>query len=159
MPLNRIVCHWFPAMQPLEFVLLANTLLANRAEAAQRSAVSRAYYGAFNAAKVLIESCGFRFSNSSETHEKLPYCLDQSGDEELKVAKAKLKSLRSVRNDADYELDDRRFLQPAFAALQVQIAREILDALRQAAIRIPAFRGKVREYARDVLKKPLRDND
>jgi uncharacterized protein (UPF0332 family) len=96
-------------MNPTEFVELANLLLANPREAAQRSAVSRGYYGAFHAAKNLIESCGFRFESSAETHEKLPWCMDKSEDEELIAAHDKLNSLRKVRNAADYELDDPRF--------------------------------------------------
>lgn len=142
-------------MNPTDFVELANTLVANPREAAQRSAVSRAYYGAFNATRALIESCGFSFSNSAETHEKLPWCLERSGDRDLNELRVKLHTLRRLRNAADYDMDDPRFADRRFALVQVEIARKLIDGISAAKARLPSFREAVRNYAQNVLGKTL----
>ena len=146
-------------MNPIEFVELANALLANPREAAQRSAISRAYYGAFNCASALIESCGFAFANSAETHEKLLWCLEHSQDRELKEVRVRLHTLRRIRNAADYDMDDRRFTNRRFAAVQVETAREVVDRIRSAQSRLTSFRQAVREYARNILGKTLTTDD
>jgi uncharacterized protein (UPF0332 family) len=139
-------------MNPLDFLALADQLAADHSEASQRSAVSRAYYAAFNAAKALIESCGLRFPSTNEAHAKLPMCMAHSGDAELKVAEGKLHSLRQQRNGADYELDDPKFGKVALVALQLRIARQIADAIREAEARKPDFCPTVKAYAKSTLK-------
>lgn len=146
-------------MNPIEFVELANTLLANPREAAQRSAVSRAYYGAFNCAKALIESCGFTFADSAETHEKLPWCPEHSGDRELDEVRVRLHTLRRIRNAADYDMLDQRLVDRQFVAVQVETARKIVDRIVAARARLPAFRQAVRDYARNVLGKVLKGDE
>lgn len=146
-------------MNPIDFVELATVLLANPREAAQRSAVSRAYYGAFNCARRLIESCGFSFSDSAETHEKLPWCLESSGDRELKVVSAKLHTLRRLRNAADYDMQGSRLASRLFVALQVESARKIVDVIDSAQARLPAFRQSVRDYPKNVLGKVLQGDE
>lgn len=42
-----------------DFLLVANDLLAGDTEAKWRSAVSRAYYAAFHAARKFLTACGF----------------------------------------------------------------------------------------------------
>ena len=146
-------------MNPIEFVELANTLLANPREAAQRSAVSRAHYGAFNCASALIESCGFAFADSAETHEKLLWCLDHSQDRELKEVRVRLHTPRRIRNAADYDMDDRRFADRQFVAIQVETARNVVDRILSAQSRLPSFRQAVREYARHIVGKTLTTDD
>ncbi|MGH8244840.1 MAG: hypothetical protein ACREUU_00240 [Gammaproteobacteria bacterium] len=142
-------------MNPSEFVELAVKLSANPWEAAQRSAISRAYYGAFHAAKRLIESCGFRFGSTGETHQHLPYCLEHSGDSALAIAGRQLDSLRQTRNIADYDLDAPSTAGRVFVSLQLKAARDVLDAVQSATQRLPAFRQAVRDYAKNVLGKVL----
>jgi len=143
-------------MNRLDFLQLANELAANTAESHQRSAVSRAYYSAFNASKELIESCGLRFPKTAEAHEKVAWCMDASGDQELKVAKTKLHSLRQTRNDADYQLDDTQFQKPAFVAMQVGVAKQITDVIAAADARKAGFCPKVKAYAKNTLKLTVR---
>src|SRR5687767_10011663 len=111
-------------MKPTDFIAVATKLSADTEEAALRSAVSRAYYGAMHEARVLIESCGFKFG--TDLHGKLPMCMDSSGDADLRTAGSQLGTLRTIRNDADYKLADPKFSKK-FAALQIAIAIKIVD--------------------------------
>jgi uncharacterized protein (UPF0332 family) len=138
-------------MNPTEFVVLANKLSADAAEASQRSAVSRAYYGAMHEARILIESCGFRF-DIGEVHKKLHFCMAESGDAELIAAGRLLDSLRGIRNDADYDLDDEKFRKKAFVAIQMATARNILTTVSSARGRVASFRQAVRKYAKFLGK-------
>lgn len=146
-------------MIPSDFVELAIKLSANPSEAAQRSAVSRAYYGAFHSARILVESCGFRFAGSGETHSHLPYCLEHSGDQELQAVVRKLNSLRLARNAADYDLDDPTSGERPKVQVFLRIAREVLSAVESATQRLPAFRPTVRDYAKNVLGKVLQGDE
>ena len=148
-------------MNPSDFLSLAHKMsAADSSEASQRSAVSRAYYGAFHEAKSLIESsCGFKFSSSGETHSKLPFCMDQSGDADIIAAGNKLNTLRNIRNDADYELADTKFSKKAFVSMQIAVAQQIANDMLAAKSRASIFRPKVRKYARDTLKKTLQGTD
>src|SRR5688572_7204239 len=119
-------------MNPDEFLTLAIKLSSSSGEAERRSAVSRAYYGAFHQAKVLLEACEITIPNSENIHSVIVRCLQHSGDMEIEVAGRKLDSLRSERNDADYRLADRRFQNPKFIQIQVTSARQVSDAVAQA---------------------------
>jgi uncharacterized protein (UPF0332 family) len=143
-------------MNPIDFLSLADRLSADSSQACQRSALSRAYYAAFHAAKELIESCGLRFPSTNEAHAKLPMCLAQSGDHELKVVEVKLRSLRQHRNGADYELDNPRYAQPKFVALQLQIAHQIASAVQAAEARKAVFCPVVAAYATNTLRMSVR---
>ena len=142
-------------MNPNDFVTLAIRLSADSSESAQRSAVSRGYYGAFHQAKQLVESCGFQFSDTAETHEKLPWCMDSSDDTELKEVSRKLNTLRKMRNVADYDLLDGRFKGKAFTSIQLGEIQDVVDRLDRAKLRLSTFRDKIRAYAANVLRKAL----
>lgn len=64
-------------MDPADFISLAIRLSNNPREADLRTAVSRAYYGAFHLARRLLRDCGVQFSGKDlykvEIHRKLRY--------------------------------------------------------------------------------------
>ncbi|MBI3465767.1 MAG: hypothetical protein HY000_22350 [Planctomycetes bacterium] len=53
-------------MDGRDFLPIAQGLLAGAAEAAWRSAVSRAYYAAFHAARQLLDNLGFRVPGANK---------------------------------------------------------------------------------------------
>jgi uncharacterized protein (UPF0332 family) len=138
-------------MNPLEFLALARQLASGSRESEWRSAVSRAYYGAYHSSHSLVVGCGVRTPKVSNVHEKVPMCLQNSGDANLALAGAKLSSLRSVRNEADYDLRSRKFGSQKAIETYLQIAEEIVDAVvdqhTEKTIRTP-----LRAYAKNTLR-------
>jgi uncharacterized protein (UPF0332 family) len=56
-------------MEGKEFFALAQKLAQMRTEPALRSAVSRAYYGAYHCCIQLLREFGFQFSKDASAHE------------------------------------------------------------------------------------------
>lgn len=145
-------------MDPADFLSLAIRLSVSQREADLRTAVSRAYYGAFHLARNLLLDCGVPLSGKDlyrvEVHQKLRYCFGESGNDEAVLIGKKLGSLRDRRNEADYDLDSATFGRPSNVALEIYIAQEIAESLMRCRSE-PAFsalRENVRAYARDVLR-------
>jgi hypothetical protein len=146
-------------MNPDEFMMLAQRLAATSGEAERRSAISRAYYGLFHAARMIVANCEVVTPESAEAHSKICMCLQSSGHAPLLSAGQKLSSFRNIRNRADYQLSDRRFTSSAFVAVQMSIAHEIDEAIRVARTQVPTFRTAIRRYAKDILKLTVRGSD
>jgi uncharacterized protein (UPF0332 family) len=138
-------------MKPNEFLTLAIKLSSDGSEAAQRSAVSRGYYGAFHQAMELVESCGIQLPTTAEAHKKILFCLSQSDDVELTVAGRKLGTLREARNQADYDLKSNAFAKKGFASLQLKEVQSVVDIVTEARNRIAVFGPKMSRYATEVL--------
>lgn len=137
-------------MNPDEFLDLADRLSKAAGEAERRSAISRAYYGVFHAGRVLIEACDVIVPKSAEGHRVVIWCLKESHDAELETAGRKLDSLRSTRNQADYQLDHRGFADASFIQLEMRRAHAIEEVVRVAMTRMDVFRPAVRDYAQKV---------
>lgn len=150
-------------MNPADFIALAVKLSNSQQEVDLRTAVSRAYYGAFHSARELLEECGIGFpakeAFGAAIHTKVRYCLANAGNTDARKATNKLGALRSQRNSADYDLKSDHFSVSHGNAVKVnvRIAIEIVDALQRCRgeIALPDFREKVRAYARDVLRLPV----
>jgi hypothetical protein len=139
-------------MNPLDFMQTALRLSAGD-EANKRSAVSRAYYCVYHLAQQFIVSCGVVLSKSTPQHEPVSRCLQHSGEEKVAEAGRLLKTLRLARNDADYDLSNRRFTAQAPVNVQLKLAQEILALLAGADSNL--VRARVREYAHSILKLSL----
>jgi uncharacterized protein (UPF0332 family) len=148
-------------MDPADFISLAIRLSNSHNEADLRTAVSRAYYGAFHVAREFLEDCGVYLSGKElfkvEAHQKVRFCLGESRNEDAVMVGKKLGSLRDRRNEADYELKLTTFSNPANVAIEVRIARELVDAVVRCRTEptFSAIRESVRAYARDVLRIQL----
>ena len=116
-------------MNPDEFLNLALRLSNSDREADRRSAVSRAYYALFHTARLLLDACGVTCPQSAESHDRIAKCLQHSGVAEVVVAGRESNSLRTIRNHADYRLDDRRFGDGRFIQIQLGAVRKIHQAL------------------------------
>jgi uncharacterized protein (UPF0332 family) len=70
-------------------------------EAEQRSAISRAYYGAYHVARALLQELGIDRAD----HQVIKNCLCNSGNAQAKFAGDRLSDLGAARRRADYEID------------------------------------------------------
>ncbi len=140
-----------------EFIGLAERLAVSGGPAECRSAVSRAYYGAFHTALNLLGGAGILLPPGPEAHQKLRFCLLQSGIPAGTEAGEKIETLRRERNQADYELRQTRSERAALARRQVMVAGEIVACVERCATEPnwSEFRSKVREYASNVLRIEL----
>jgi uncharacterized protein (UPF0332 family) len=136
-----------------DFLTLARKLLAESDEADWRTAVSRAYYAAFHAAREFFVAMRFRVARSDKAHSYLWLRLQNCGDQLLKNAGSDLADLRSQRNTADYDLGSS-YLQK-WATDWVDTAEQIILALETATadtVRLAAVQAEVIRYERDILQ-------
>ena len=132
-----------------EFVACAEKFAKGSSEAELRSAVSRAYYGAFHEALALLHACGIWLPKTEQVHVKVGYCLRDCGDPDTAKAGRQLDILRSKRKVADYDLDDNRFADSSDARREALRARQVLETLDQCRTKATAdFRAKIRSHAR-----------
>jgi uncharacterized protein (UPF0332 family) len=134
-----------------DFLPLATRLAAETTEADWRTAVSRAYYGAFHVARRLFADLKFSVPRADRAHQYLVFRLCNSGEAAVEQAGRDLDTLRRLRNRADY--DEAPALPQPQAAAAVRIAEGIiqgLDAARQEPARTQ-MRDAMIAYERDVL--------
>lgn len=145
-------------MNAIEFISVATQLLAGEGEGRLRSAVSRAYYGAFHVARQFLFDCGVIVPIDSAAHRNVRWCLGSSSEPPIVEAGRRLEALRSTRNNADYDLATLRFTQSLYAKAQVERAVEIVGLL--SPYQTETVRAKVaptiRSYAA-TLRMPLRN--
>ena len=154
-------------MDPADFISLALRLSNGAQESELRTAISRAYYGAFHAARKLVEECGVRFPRKellgADIHRKVRFCLARAGEEDIAFIVNRLDSLREQRNEADYDLASDKFSTAHSNNVKTNVrnAMQVVDALQRCRTE-PAFhalREKVRTYARDILRLPVENGD
>ena len=146
-------------MNPTEFLDLAGRLITDGTEAAFRTAVSRAYYGAFHSAVLLIKEMGVSLPVGPESHQKVRYCLMESAEAPALQAGDSLQILRKHRNQADYDLGESPLFNATNTLPRIDRAREIVALLKKCSeepIR-SRFRVKLRDYAANVLRLPITD--
>jgi hypothetical protein len=144
--------HSDSGMNPRDFLDVADEWAANNREAEWRSAVSRAYYAAFHVACTLLRRCGFAVPEADQSHAFAWLRLSNAGHPDVQQRGADLKTLRSVRNWADYALE--RPLDQALAHGQVQLALDVvklLDAVMASGDLMQKITGAIQVYERDVL--------
>lgn len=144
-------------MNAHEFISVATQLLAGEAEGRLRSAVSRAYYGAFHVARQFLFECGVMVPIDFAAHRNVGWCLLNSSEPSIVEAGTRLESLRKIRNLADYELASTHFTRNAYAKAQVERAVRIVEVLSlyQAETARATVAPVIREYAA-TLGMPLR---
>ena len=116
-------------MAPNEFITVATQFLAGDGEGRWRSAVSRAYFGAFHVAKEFLYNCGVIIRIDPLAHRNVRWCLANSDEQILDVVARLLDLLREARNDADYQLSSTQFNSRANAKGEVERAIEIVTLL------------------------------
>jgi uncharacterized protein (UPF0332 family) len=122
-------------MNPDDFISLAGKLAANANadEATYRTAVSRAYYGAFHLAATFLAELGFAAPRMANVHVFVQHHLNGSGQPSACTAASLLSDLHSARNRADYQLGRGSAGTQAIAKLSVETAHEIRNALLECS--------------------------
>ena len=136
---------------PRDFLHVARELVQRTSEAHWRSAVSRAYYAAFHAGRLLLADLGFRVPQADRAHSSGWLRLANCGDPATQSFARDLNALRGRRNQADYDLRLSVVQSTVFG--QVQLAARVIQAFEAAAqspLRAAVSAG-VRNYERDVL--------
>jgi uncharacterized protein (UPF0332 family) len=135
-----------------DFLPLVVHLAGGTTEAEWRSAISRAYYAAFHVARQLLADLGFRVPRADTAHIFVAWRLQNCSVPQIQKAGADLDTLRSLRNQADYDFP--RPISQAVATTQVRTAETIilqLDSARLEPIRTQ-ITDAMKVYERDVLK-------
>ena len=117
-----------------DFIQFAGKLATSADPASLRSAVSRAYYGAFHLAGEFLVDIGRPVPRNANAHVLVARMLQSSGQPDAVRAGSLLGDLHSDRIKADYRLDDRRVETAAFARLKVEIAHAVRSALDQCRL-------------------------
>lgn len=152
-------------MNPADFISLAVKLSNSRQEADLRTAVGRAYYGAFHSVRELLEESAIDFPPKelfgADIHRKVRFCLAHAGNPDAALIATNLDALRRHRNHADYDLKSDLYSLANFRNVKtcVQLCIGIVDALQGCRTdeAFDQFRETVRTYARDVLRLPVRE--
>lgn len=117
-----------------DFIGLATRIVLSgtgNPEARFRSAVSRAYYGAYHLAASFLRGLGAKIPKNSDCHIAVYRLLINSGNAEAQEAARLLDDLRRARNEADYDLDEKRLASQASARADVEIAVALQAVLKQ----------------------------
>jgi uncharacterized protein (UPF0332 family) len=116
-------------VNPEEFIEFAEVILnAHHQRASYRSAISRAYYGAFHAAAQLLAELGLT-TDASHGHLQHDYSNAKSSLGDL--IGSRLGELYNWRVEADYRLLKPRAERPAQAADSIRSAKKILELTQQ----------------------------
>jgi len=116
-------------MNPRDFYELASNLAANNNAAHLRTAVSRAYYAAYNTGVEILEKMGFTIKKSPEGHADVRMCLNNSGNTEVEEAASKLSTLSTQRIHADYRLNKVDVENPKTVEALIKDANNIIAIL------------------------------
>lgn len=95
-------------MDGRDFLDVSKRLCESDFEADRRTSVSRVYYAFFNQIKVLLKA-RISLPDSAEAHEKMRQYLHNSGMAEAKDIANNLSTLRTKRNEADYNMSSIDF--------------------------------------------------
>jgi uncharacterized protein (UPF0332 family) len=119
-------------MDPREFLNLAKRLVGSEQNPeGLRSAISRAYYAAFNVAAEFLDSIGCKIPEDAIGHKRAYFYLNNSGDQQLIVAAADLDNFRDIRNAADYHMDRKDVESKPIVDNWIDIANDFIAALDQ----------------------------
>jgi uncharacterized protein (UPF0332 family) len=123
-------------MDPRDFNQVAIDIVVGRpptGPAAYRSAISRAYYAAMNAAASILTGIGHSPGKQESRHKRLVIYLQQSGDAQLMRAGGMIDILRKKRNEADYDMANAIVEKPLTARSAAETAREVMEYLDEFA--------------------------
>ncbi|HEV3260817.1 MAG TPA: HEPN domain-containing protein [Gemmataceae bacterium] len=122
-------------MDPRDYLALASQLAVKEkpSPAELRTAVSRAYYAAFNAAVDLLKKMGVRHPDGWEGHKLVAEALRYSGDSKVQAASRELDDLRKARWAADYDMADDEVEHQRTVQKWVARARQLIKKLDECA--------------------------
>lgn len=121
-------------MDPRDFVRLASTMsVATPIDSARcRTAISRAYYGAFHYAWETLAALGVPLGRGSSAHGHASRLLQRSGDDALKTAGNILQDLHRLRILADYRMSAELEVETGRSArMAAETARRIVEVIEE----------------------------
>ena len=143
-------------MNPREFCTVAGVFAARGEAAASRSAISRAYYSLFHVVLDFLVAHQVKLPKKRpECHQLIFRLLFNCGNEDLKLVASALNDLRGLRNDADYDMNNRDVELPSVARAAVERAlREIsrFDAFIHSQTEITSVVQAIKLHATSVEK-------
>lgn len=119
-------------MEPRKFLELAQALAFESPQPAKlRSAISRAYYAAYNVSVETLENMGVTINKGPNGHGQVQRFLGNSKNEELEQISSDLGTLQSSRIAADYRLADSRAENPTNVKALVGHAKKVIDTVER----------------------------
>jgi uncharacterized protein (UPF0332 family) len=141
-------------MDGKDFIALGGKLAAapTAGEAAYRTAISRAYYGAFHVARSLLVELGFAPVGNANVHAFVQHYLNGSRHPDARRAATLLSHLQAERNRADYRLDDPQAGSQRDAMLLIERAHLAVSALERCSAddARDSLRQAIAEYERRI---------
>jgi uncharacterized protein (UPF0332 family) len=117
-------------MKAADYFQFAGKIAATYPEAAScRSALSRAYYGAFHLAKSFLDQIDSRPPRNASTHVFVHQRLSNCGHSQAALAGSLLADLYADRLDADYDLGKKQVESVSYARAGVVTAQRIQSVL------------------------------
>ena len=117
-------------MKPSEFVQIGGKIVAF-GPAGARTAISRAYYGAFHECRATLSRLGIQSPGSGVAHTILPNYFQTAVHPEAIQIGFDLSDLHTYRVQADYSLDAARFEELSVAQNAIVVAVKLLRSLEQ----------------------------
>jgi len=136
-----------------EFLKASEYLLKRREEATLRSASSRSYYALFHEGRAFLSDLQVPCSRGPQAHGEVRHRLNNCGDQQMLEVARMLAQLHKQRLTADYELEDKSFLDTNTCVLLTKSAAigiDYLDAARQSSARCTQIRQAILEYERQL---------
>jgi len=109
------------------YLQLARQLGQTQDEAAQRTAISRAYYAAFHAADEILKVKDITLDSSRPPHERVWSIYVKSPNRQCIVIGNEGFRLRNARVDADYKSD--KTISPALVARCLAEAQRVMNSV------------------------------
>lgn len=140
-------------MPPIKFIELARRMavLFRSDPAGVRTAVGRAYYGAFHEARLFLEQLGYFVPKNENGHRFVQVRLLNADNEHAKRLGSLLCHLHDRRKKADYDIDEAAYEAESFlvgAIARIDRAANILDQCRAEPARSEIQQGIGRYHAR-----------
>jgi len=136
-----------------EFLKASEYLLKRREEATLRSAISRSYYALFHESRTFLSALQLPCSRGPQAHGEVRHRLNNCGDQQMLEVARLLAQLHKQRLTADYELEDKSFVDTNTCVLLTKSAAigiGYLDVARQATARCAQIRQAILQYERNL---------
>ena len=139
-------------IDPDDLVRFAEQLAQGSTETEWRDAVSRGYYGAFHAGRLLLRGLNFRVPRAATAHAYVWMRLSNCGHADIQHAGGTINNFQRHRNEADYDI--HLPYQQSHAQTWARVARDLVQTIaagHQQPTRSQITAG-IRDYERNVLR-------
>ena len=143
-------------MDPAEFYIFALRIVMSSPTPGPvhcRTAIGRAYYAVLNRADATLAQWGQSCGKGPQKHGLAVRFLHAPNDPDLVTASNALDDLRSLRNRADYDMNDVWVETVYQAKLALEFAKDVMDyleAVENDATRRTSAEGHIKSYQRNT---------